>query len=75
MNQQEERNLRESIRHLIRHVKNKKLNEELELRNITEALLKHNKFHRHFLKYTRKINSGIVPGILDIAYPIIDNVK
>ena len=48
---------------------------ELELRNITEALLKHNKFHRHFLKYTRKMNSGVVPGILDIAYPIIDNVE
>ena len=39
MNQQEERNLRESIRHLIRHVKNKKLNEELELRNIIRQMM------------------------------------
>jgi hypothetical protein len=39
MNQQEEKTLRESIRHLIRHVKNKKLNEELELRSIIQQMM------------------------------------
>ena len=69
-----EKKLKEIKKELLEN-KNEKSPDELELRNITEALLKHNKFHRHFLKYTRKMNSGVVPGILDITYPIIDNVK
>tara|TARA_B100000131_G_scaffold309899_1_gene340944 strand:+ start:132 stop:899 length:768 start_codon:yes stop_codon:yes gene_type:complete len=39
MNQQEEKTLRESIRHLIRNVKNKRLNEESELRTIIRQMM------------------------------------
>ena len=41
MNQKEEKALRESIRYLIRHVKQKKLNEENELRNVIRGLMDH----------------------------------
>ena len=66
-----EKRLRKIKKELLEN-ENEKSPDELELRNITEVLLKHNKFHRHFLKYTRKINNGLIPGVLDIAYPIID---
>ena len=39
MNNQEEKTLRESIRHLIRHVKQKKLNEETQLRDIIRTMI------------------------------------
>ena len=39
MKQQEEKLLRENIRHLIRHVKQKKLNEEQQLRTIIQDML------------------------------------
>ena len=39
MNPNEEKTLRESIRHLIRHVKQKKLDEEKELRSIIRAFM------------------------------------
>ena len=39
MNPNEERVLRENIRHLIRHVKQKRLNEEEQLRTIIKAFL------------------------------------
>ena len=54
---------------------NEKSPEMLELEEVTDALLRHNKLNRYFLKYTRKINKGVIPGVLDIAYPIIDNVN
>ena len=45
MNPNEEKKLRENIRHMIRHVKQKKetsqLNEEKRLRNIIKELLAH----------------------------------
>jgi hypothetical protein len=39
MNQNEERTLRESIRHIIRHVKKKRLDEETNLRNIIRGFI------------------------------------
>ena len=39
MNQNEEKTLRESIRHIIRHVKQKRLNEESKLRNVIKGFL------------------------------------
>tara|TARA_Y100000310_G_scaffold109892_1_gene108359 strand:- start:12545 stop:13345 length:801 start_codon:yes stop_codon:yes gene_type:complete len=41
MNHDEENNLRSNIRHMIRHVKQKRLNEEKELRNIIRSLVSH----------------------------------
>ena len=41
MNQKEEKALRENIRHLIRHVKQKKLNEENDLRNVIRGFMDH----------------------------------
>jgi len=49
--------------------------EMLELEKITNALLKYKKFHINYFKYIRHMNSGIIPGILDITYPIVDNVE
>lgn len=69
-----EKKLKEIKKELLEN-ENEKSPDELELRNITEALLRHNKFHRYFLKYTRKINKGVIPGVLDITYPIINNVN
>ena len=39
MNPNEEKTLRESIRHLIRHVKQKRLDEEVQLRSIIKAFM------------------------------------
>ena len=41
MNLREERTLRENIRHLIRHVKQKRLNEEREMRKLVRKLIKY----------------------------------
>ena len=41
MNKNEEKTLRESIRHLIRHVKEKRLDEESELRRAIQQLMDH----------------------------------
>ena len=41
MNLREEKALRENIRHLIRHVKQKRLNQEQEVRKLVRSLVKY----------------------------------